>query len=181
MLSSLTVDGGTALLPSATPPDQLASEDWAWLSGIGAAMHKAAGADVMVGAVAAEPGNVAAAAKVAREVLDVARGFGKPPGVYRIDDMLLEYQLSRPSEARDRLAALLDPLADNPELLETLVAYLRLGGRRPTAAALHVHPNTVDYRLRRVQALIGLDATRASDISLLEAAIAARRSVSPAD
>lgn len=77
--------------------------------------------------------------------------------------------------ARDRLAALLVPLAGNPELLETLVVFLRLGGRRPTATELHVHPNTVDYRLRRVQALTGLDANRPSDISMLEAAIAARR------
>jgi len=90
--------------------------------------------------------------------------------------LLLEYQLSQPSEARDRLAGLLDPLDDYPELLETLLVYLSMGGRRPTASKLHLHPNTVDYRLRRVQALTGLDATAAADVSMLEAAITARRS-----
>ncbi|TDC45252.1 PucR family transcriptional regulator [Actinomadura sp. KC345] len=51
----------------------------------------------------------------------------------------------------------LDP--DDPfhvELAETALAYLDHGGRiEPTAAALHVHGNTVKYRIRRIQEITG--------------------------
>ncbi|WP_169733876.1 PucR family transcriptional regulator, partial [Crossiella equi] len=116
----------------------------------------------------------ASAAQTAQEVLRVAGAFGRPPGVYRLADVLLEYQMSRPGEALDGLARLLAPLDGSPELEQTLEVYLRRGGRRPTASELHVHPNTVDYRLRRVLELTGLDATRISEIGLIKAALAAR-------
>lgn len=61
----------------------------------------------------------------------------------------------------------------NEELLETLRAFLRHSGRRPAASFLHVHPNTVDYRLRRITNLTGLDPTRVGDAALLGAALAA--------
>ena len=55
------------------------------------------------------------------------------------------------------LPGALDP--DDPfhvELAETALAYLDHGGRiEPTAAALHVHGNTVKYRIRRLQELTG--------------------------
>jgi DNA-binding PucR family transcriptional regulator len=108
---------------------------------------------------------------LAREVLLVARGSG--PGLYRLTDVLLEYQLSRPSAALEPLAAIVSPLTD--ELVQTLEVYLRRGSRRPAASELHVHPNTVDYRLRRVAELTGLDPTRIEHVTLLTAALAARR------
>src|SRR5690606_10165130 len=57
-------------------------------------------------------------------------------------------------------AALLSGLdRDDPfhlELAETALAYLDHGGRiEPTAAALHVHGNTVKYRIRRLRELTG--------------------------
>lgn len=174
-LSSLTVDGGTVLLPVSVPAEHLSTSDWTTVGELTATMSKAAGVDITVGATAAEPTAVSSAAKTAREVLQVAMRAGRPPGVYRLDDVLLEYQLARPGAARERLGAVLNPLADSPELLETLAVYLRLGGRRPTAGKLHVHPNTIDYRLRRIQELTGLDATHPADISTLSAALAARR------
>jgi DNA-binding PucR family transcriptional regulator len=56
---------------------------------------------------------------------------------------------------------LLDPLAEQDsargsELLPTLAAFLSSGGRwAATAAQLHVHVNTLRYRLERVEALTG--------------------------
>jgi DNA-binding PucR family transcriptional regulator len=50
--------------------------------------------------------------------------------------------------------------------------------RRTTGAALHVHPNTVAYRVRRISALTGLDPARPSDLQLLNAALVARRALS---
>jgi hypothetical protein len=165
MLTSLTTDGGLALLPE---------RDRSWLDGVVRSMARAAAVDVTAGVVVAEPDGVAAAAPCARRILAVARTFGRPPGVYRLDDVVLEYQLSCPSEARDRLAEMLEPLSGKADLLDTLRAYLRFGDRRTTAAQLHVHPNTVDYRLRRVQALTGLDPTSTADVTLLGAAVVAR-------
>ncbi|MFI9450052.1 PucR family transcriptional regulator [Amycolatopsis sp. NPDC052450] len=175
VLATLTPDGGTALLPAPAPAAELSTRDWSWLGRLVADVGRSTGADLTAGVVAAAPADVAESVTVARKVLHVARSFGKPPGVYRLDDLLLEYQLSRPSEALDRLAARLQPLEAGEDLLETLEAFLRSGGRRPTATALHVHPNTVDYRLRKIHELTGLDATNLSDIGLIKAALAARK------
>ncbi|NKE58223.1 transcriptional regulator, partial [Lentzea sp. PSKA42] len=124
-----------------------------------------------VGAAAAPPSGVATAARLARDVLDVAVRTGKP-GLHQLTDVLLEYQLSRPSAALEPLAAIVRPLSE--ELVQTLEVYLRRGARRPAATELHVHPNTVDYRLRRVAELTGLDPTRIEHVTLLAAALVAR-------
>jgi hypothetical protein len=108
--------------------------------------------------------------------VDVATIAGRGPGVYRLDDVLLEYQLTRPGPARDRLASAVAPLATRPELRETLEAYLEHGlDRQRTARSLHLHPNTVDYRIRKIGVLTGLDATRAGDVVRVRAALAAWR------
>ncbi|MFF3288294.1 PucR family transcriptional regulator [Streptomyces sp. NPDC003023] len=83
--------------------------------------------------------------------------------------------MSRPGPARDRLARLLDPLEAAPELLETLTGYLAHGqSRKRTATALHVHPNTVDYRLRRLTELTGLDVRDPVCVVRLTAALIGR-------
>ena len=162
VLSSLTSEGGLALLPGEDLPCERIVAD----------VTRAAGVPVTVAAVASGASGVAAAAVLAREVLAVAVRSG--PGLHRLTDVLLEYQLSRPSAALEPLAAIVEPLTD--ELVQTLEVYLRRGSRRPAATELHVHPNTVDYRLRRVAELTGLDPTRIEHVTLLTAALAARRS-----
>ncbi|MFE3556173.1 PucR family transcriptional regulator [Streptomyces sp. NPDC059193] len=113
-------------------------------------------------------------ARLAGEVRKVAQASGRPPGLYRLADVLLEYQLTRPGPALTQLSSLLAPLAGKPELLETLRAYLSGGmDRRSTAERLSVHPNTLDYRLRRITALTGLDATRPADLARVHAALTA--------
>ncbi|WP_052390546.1 PucR family transcriptional regulator [Streptomyces sp. NRRL B-24484] len=173
-LSVLAADGGVVLVPLDTRPAVLPAADWHRLADTVAATARAAGAPVLAAGAAAEPAGVAAAAALAYEVLDVARTFGRPPGLYRLDDLLLEYQLSRPGQARPRLAALIEPLHGAGELLTTLRTHLAGGlNRRHTATALHLHPNTVDYRLRRIAALTGLDPARPADLLRLTAAVAA--------
>jgi DNA-binding PucR family transcriptional regulator len=87
--------------------------------------------------------------------------------------VLVEYQLTRPSAARARLAGLLDPI--DADLLSTLRAYVDNGlSRQRAARLLHVHPNTVDYRLRKIAVQTGLDATRPADLPRIAAALAAR-------
>ena len=181
VLASLTAKGGIALLPRPVPPPDLGARDWSWLDGVASAMTRAAKVPVTAGVAVAEASGAREAASTARQVLDTALAFGRPPGVYRLEDVLLEYQLSRPSEARDQLAAVLTPLADKAELLETLSAYLRLGDRRAVAEALHVHPNTVDYRLRRVHTLTGLDPTKPRGITTIGIALTVMAAGRPAE
>ena len=58
-------------------------------------------------------------------------------------DVLLEYQLTRPSDAQADLAHLLEPLDRNPDLPLTLEVYLDHDlDRRTTAAALHSHASS---------------------------------------
>ena len=60
------------------------------------------------------------------------------------------------------------------DLLDTLRTFLATGlDRRRTAERLHIHPNTVDYRLRRTTALTGLSATHGPDLPRIQAALAA--------
>ncbi|CAL9280597.1 PucR family transcriptional regulator [Streptomyces sp. SudanB182_2057] len=142
-------DGGRAIVPGAAEaPDDLVTR-----------LSKAAGGPVRIAVVpAAAPADVPEAARTAGEILRVARACGLPPGQHRLDDVLLEYHLSRPGESGRRIAALLDPIADRPELLETLRVHLGHGqDRRATAHALGLHPNTVDNRLARIAERTGID------------------------
>ncbi|WP_433797517.1 helix-turn-helix domain-containing protein [Actinoplanes sp. CA-252034] len=52
--------------------------------------------------------------------------------------------------------------------------YLDGGGRRSqTATALHIHPNTLDYRLRKIQEITGLNPQFPQDLETLSMALAA--------
>ncbi|MFI6711815.1 PucR family transcriptional regulator [Nonomuraea sp. NPDC050478] len=173
VLSALDSTGGLVLVPLGA-----GEPGWCRAGELVTAAGRAAGVPVWAAAEPAEPARVPAAAKLAEEVLEVVRSLGRPPGAYRLADVLLEYQLSRPSEALASLAGLLDPLLGNPDLLRTLKAYLDAGlDRRRTAERLHVHPNTVDYRLRRAVTLTGLDPMDPAQLQRIGAALAARRTL----
>lgn len=124
---------------------------------------------------AASPKDIPAAADEAGKVMELVQRLDRPPGLYRFDDVLLEYQLARPGGGLARLAAKLDPLDGHPYLLETLKAFAKRGhNRRQTALDLHIHRNTLDYRLHRVTALTGLDITVPAEARVLEAALTAK-------
>ncbi|MFJ7206105.1 PucR family transcriptional regulator [Streptomyces sp. NPDC098789] len=181
-LSVLSGRGGTVLIPYEAPPAESGQLDRAWLSRLVEQLGRMCGAELLAAATAAAPEGVAEAARLAGEVRAVAEASGRGPGLYLLDDVLLEYQLSRPSPARAGLAALLDPLDARPELLDTLRVFLARGlDRRRAAARLQVHPNTVDYRLRKATELTGLDASRGADILTLRASLAAHDAVQQAE
>jgi hypothetical protein len=176
VLAELSPTRGLLLVPSRDASSTISARDWAAATDLHRALGAAAGADVLAGVAAAPVAETAAAAELAAQVRDVATIAGRGPGVYRLDDVLLEYQLTRPGPARDRLASAVAPLATRPELRETLEAYLEHGlDRQRTARSLHLHPNTVDYRIRKIGVLTGLDATRAGDVVRVRAALAAWR------
>ncbi|MFE2991580.1 PucR family transcriptional regulator [Streptomyces sp. NPDC059262] len=169
VLALLEADGGRVIVPKDCPaPDDLAGR-----------LAKAGGFEVRVAAVqAAGPEEVTVAARTATEILRITRACGIPPGLHRLDDVLLEYHLSRPSETSHRIAALLDPVAGRPELLETLRTHLaHQQDRRATAAALGLHPNTVDNRLARIGEQTGIDLSAPRGTALAIAALLLRDAV----
>ncbi|MFL6238954.1 MAG: PucR family transcriptional regulator [Actinomycetes bacterium] len=176
VLSLLDPTSGIALLPAT--PDAV-HDVLDRLPGLLTDISTATGTAV-IGGAAGCVGLIAVSrtAAQARDVLAIARRLGRPPGVYVLDDVLLEYQLTRDSDARPLLAGLLDAIEDNADLMQTLECYLANDlDRRGTATALHVHPNTLDYRLRRIGQLTGLDPGKPSGQQLLTAALTARRLV----
>jgi hypothetical protein len=173
-LSALEPLGGTVLLP--------ARDDAVWrdLRAFVTQAGRDLGADLTAAAALTAAAGVPDALRQVGEIAALVRRSGRPPGLYLLTDVLLEYQLSRPGDAHPHLAALLDPLAGKSDLLHTLEEYLRSGlSRRRTAALLHVHPNTVDYRIRRVASLTGLNPTRPTDLQHLTAALVAREVLNP--
>ncbi|MGW5385367.1 PucR family transcriptional regulator [Nocardia sp. NPDC003963] len=122
----------------------------------------------------APPADIPEVAAHSRELLTIVRRLGLPPGFYHSDDLALEYQLTRPGPARDQLVTLLDPLVAHPELVHTLRTHIANNlNRQRTARALHIHPNTVDYRLKRIGTLTGFDANEAPGLWYLRSALVA--------
>ncbi|MFC3965380.1 PucR family transcriptional regulator [Nocardia jiangsuensis] len=118
---------------------------------------------------------IPARAELAHELLELAVRVRAGPGVFGADDLALEYQLTRPGPGRDHLARLLTPLDGHPELLDTVLEYLRQEhGRSATGGALGVHPNTVRNRLDKAGRLLGLDLTRLESLWQLRAAAVVR-------
>jgi sugar diacid utilization regulator len=124
---------------------------------------------------------LAAALDDMRLLLDLARRDGLD-GPIEVDGFVLELLLARAPDLGFRLAErVLGPLESYAErrgsgLLETLEAFVACElDRRETAQRLHVHPNTLDYRLRRIAELTTLDPGRPHDLVLLELALAQRK------
>jgi hypothetical protein len=169
----LSAIGGTILVPVS-----LVAEDE--LDDLVAALATVVPAPFTAAAIAAEPDRIPGAADQAHELLDVVRRLRNPPGLYRFDDLALEYQLTRPGPGRDRLAALLDPLEAHPELFDTLREHIRNDfNRRRTSRVMYLHPNTVDHRLKRIGRLTGLDTALPHVLYRLRAALIARTYTRP--
>jgi hypothetical protein len=123
---------------------------------------------------------LAAALDEVRMLADLGHALGRE-GELAPADFLPELMLSSSprlaSRLRERALGPLEAYADRrgTDLVETLAAFLRNQcDRRETAAALHVHPNTVDYRLGRVEELTGLNLNRPGDLLLVTLGIIKR-------
>ncbi|WP_433659457.1 PucR family transcriptional regulator [Nocardia sp. CA-128927] len=125
-------------------------------------------------ATAASADDVPAAAEEAGEIARLAYQLRRPTAVYRMADLALQYQLARPGPARSWLLTLLDPLRDQPHLLEALRALIANDyNRQQAAAALVVHRNTLNYRLNRIGKVTGYDPNRPDHAQLFAAALTA--------
>ncbi|MGI8331263.1 helix-turn-helix domain-containing protein [Actinomadura scrupuli] len=118
------------------------------------------GAPLLVMSPAAPPAAIPQLYGLCRRALQAAGTQGRT-GLCRLTDLALVTATAAEPElgrllAADLLGALDPGEVFHHELVATALAYLDHGGRiEPTAAALHVHPNTVKYRVRRLQELTG--------------------------
>lgn len=167
-LSLLSPEGGTVLLPG-SPTDE-------WVDSLVSQLSTAAEVPITAAAVQADTPDVPHASERSHELLDLAQLMRTTPRVYRMADLVFEYQMMRPGAGREYLVNLLEPLERTPDLISTLEIHLRNDlNRQRTARQLHVHANTVDYRLKRIADLTGLDPVRPSGLRPLQAALVARR------
>jgi hypothetical protein len=120
---------------------------------------------------------IALALEEVRMLADLGHALDRQ-GELSPDDFLPELLLaSSPrlaAKLRGRALGPLEAYADRrgTDLTETLAAFVRNDcDRRETATALHVHPNTVDYRLGRVEELTGLSLSRPRDLLLVTLAL----------
>ncbi|HUQ56084.1 PucR family transcriptional regulator [Lentzea sp.] len=105
-------------------------------------------------------------------------GWPAAPRPVRSLDLLPERALAGDPEAEWQLVdGVARPLEDaGGALLETVDAFLEVGGVLETCAKrLFVHPNTVRYRLRRVQEMTGRNAHDARDALVLRVALSVGR------
>lgn len=166
VLATFKGEGGVLLVPCG--PDGTTRRLLARLDAAAALRCTAAAA------VAEDHGSIPQAQAEASEVLSLAEDTGRPPGLYRLADLAVEYQLVRPGPARDALARVLAPLDDQPHLMATLREFIAAGYRRAEAAtALTVHRNTLTYRLGRIRLLTGHDATDPTGARHLAASLTA--------
>ena len=96
-------------------------------------------------------------------------------------ELLPERALAGDGHARRTLAQdIYTPLAaSGGDLLETLIGFSDHGGSiEATGRALFVHPNTVRYRIRRIQEITGLLATDPRDLYVLRLAVTLGRLLS---
>ncbi|MEO3806215.1 helix-turn-helix domain-containing protein [Nonomuraea sp. B1E8] len=120
----------------------------------------------------------------ARQALGLSRRGVLPGGLVRCADHMATLVVFKDEELVSALAEVrLAPLAhlrptQQDRLAETLLAWLRHGrGAGEVAARLHVHPQTVRYRLRQLEELYGDQLTDPDIRFELEIALRARQAV----
>jgi len=95
--------------------------------------------------------------------------------VHRFSSIAIEESVRSSANVLRYLVSLAEQLAGEADLLATLEAWFACGQRRRQAAeALGVHPNTLDYRLERIETLLGAKLDDAHWIARLDIALKLR-------
>jgi sugar diacid utilization regulator len=113
----------------------------------------------------------------ARRLAQLALETNHHAGVRQFPDSPLDMLVAAAPDtalgiARSVLGDLVDlPSEDRDQLLDTLQAWLDArGSAKGAGAALFCHPNTIRYRLRRLESLTGRDLTNPADLAEVVAA-----------
>lgn len=98
----------------------------------------------------------AASADEALKAIDFAITSGAQGKVHLYSSIVIEDSARRSDNASRYLGALLQQLSNEPELFLTLKIYLeQKQRRRQSAQVLGIHPNTLNYRIERIETLLG--------------------------
>jgi hypothetical protein len=128
-----------------------------------------------IGGVCRDPSEVARAYAQARRAQGTLRRLGRHGQVVPFEDLgihRLLLQVPDLEELRSFAREVVGALREHEALLRTLAVYLRENGSLQRAAReLHVHPNTVTYRLNRVEDITGLDLDRYQDRLMAQVAL----------
>jgi sugar diacid utilization regulator len=125
-----------------------------------------------VGAARCERAAIRDGYREAADILRLVGAAGRAPGVYWLEDCLVEYAVSRNDTVAESLLSVLTPLTDHPVLWETLEALTRADFNRNDAAKhMFVHRSTLDYRLRRIEQMTGYNPTTSRGAQVLSAAM----------
>jgi hypothetical protein len=102
------------------------------------------------------PGGWRQSADQALQALEIGRFVGSRDAVMRYAELALDDAVRASPGLGRYLESLLERLAAEPALLETLHAFLQCRQHRKACAmALGIHVNTLAYRLERIESLLG--------------------------
>lgn len=125
-----------------------------------------------VGASRGRIGELAETFARARQVSRAAPVRSVPSAVHYLTDVFPEIGAARIPPVDRWLREVAGTLADGPDLVATLDAFYRNDmARTRTAASLNIHPRTLEYRLRRVHDLTGLDPVSVRGVRILSATV----------
>ena len=130
---------------------------------------------VGVGLPGTGPGGWRDSAEQALQALEVGRGLDAAAtgdAVHRYTELALDDAVRGSRGVTRYLASLLERLAAEPALLETLEAFFRhRQHRKACAGELGIHINTLAYRLERIESLLGAQLDDPSWLARLYSAV----------
>jgi sugar diacid utilization regulator len=133
-----------------------------------------------IGGTCRDPAEIARSYGQARRTIDAVQRLGRQGQVVAFEDLgvhRLLLQVPDLAELRSFAAEILGKLTGQErqrgaELLTTLACYFRENGSpQRTARSLHVHPNTVAYRIRRIQEITGIQLDNYRDRLMAQVAL----------
>ncbi len=133
-----------------------------------------------IGGTCRDPADIARSYGQARRTIDAVLRLGHRGQVVAFEDLgihRLLLQVPDLAELRAFAAEILGQLSGQErqrgtELLATLACYFRENGSpQRTARSLHVHPNTVAYRIRRIQEITGIQLDNYRDRLMAQVAL----------
>jgi purine catabolism regulator len=159
---------GMVLVLALNPQESIGERVWADLKAIGIS------AVLGTSQLRTGLGNLRGALLQARSAAETGKVGVNEPGGVALDMVLQQLVDAKGVDSfLDRVLGNLMGADKNHALLTTLQVYLRNGGRPgPTASELHIHRQTLAYRLDRIQQLTGRSLKDGSD--LLEVQLALR-------
>jgi len=133
-----------------------------------------------IGGPCRDPADIARSYGQARRTIDAVHRLGRQGQVVAFEDLgvhRLLLQVPDLAELRSFAAEILGKLGGQDhqrgaELLMTLACYFRENSSpQRTARSLHVHPNTVAYRIRRIQEITGIQLDNYRDRLMAQVAL----------